>query len=135
MSDASDFANRPETPNGILLGRKWLRTDEDGTVHVRFFAREEFVNRAGTIQGGFLCAMLDSVAAMSLIPHLQKGETLVTKTLETQFLKPGTVGEMVASAKLTSQDERGAVSEAELRNSEGIVVAKATALFRKLHRR
>jgi acyl-coenzyme A thioesterase PaaI-like protein len=47
-------------PGAQLLGREWLGFDESGHALIRFQAQLAFTNRHGTIQGGFLAAMLDS---------------------------------------------------------------------------
>ena len=52
-------------PGAALLGREWLGLDEAGDVGtIRFLAQSSFANRHGTIQGGFLAAMLDSATGV-----------------------------------------------------------------------
>jgi hypothetical protein len=47
-------------PAAELLGFKLVEIDPDaGTIEVGFTATEQFLNPAGTVQGGFLAAMLD----------------------------------------------------------------------------
>ena len=48
-------------PAGKLLGRELVEVDQvKGGAVLRFRAPPEFLNRHGTVQGGMLCAMLDS---------------------------------------------------------------------------
>ncbi|WFU76059.1 hypothetical protein [Bradyrhizobium sp. CB2312] len=60
MSDAT-----PNLPPGAqLLGREWVGFDEAGQALIRFQAQLAFTNRHGTVQGGFLAAMLDSATGI-----------------------------------------------------------------------
>ena len=56
----SVFDRLPLPPAGKLLGWTLLAVDpEAGTIEIRFTADDRFLNPAGTVQGGFLAAMLD----------------------------------------------------------------------------
>jgi acyl-coenzyme A thioesterase PaaI-like protein len=55
----------PAPPVAAALGWELVAVDpERGTIEVSFQACPEFVNPAGTVQGGFLAAMLDDVEAV-----------------------------------------------------------------------
>ena len=117
-------------PVARLLGREIIRTDDDGTIHVKFLARPEFTNRHGSVQGGLVAAMLDSATSAVLLRQLPPELTSVTARLETDFLKPAPVTELFAKAWIVSRDERGAVTRGELSDANGNVVATATAHLR-----
>ena len=117
-------------PAARLLGREVLRIDEDGTAHLRFFARPEFANRHGTVQGGLVSAMLDSATMTPLLARLPDDRIALTAKLETEFLRPTPLGELHARAWVVSRDERGAVARGELRDIDGTLVATATAHLR-----
>jgi uncharacterized protein (TIGR00369 family) len=127
LSDA--IANTP--PSAELLGREWLGFDETGEIGLaRFEARASFTNRHGTIQGGFLAAMLDSAAGLRALAALPSHQTAVTRSLNTRFLKPAQVGTITARARIVEHTERDIVVEAELVDALGITVADATARLR-----
>jgi len=128
MSDAT--ANMP--PGAQLLGREWIGTDESGDALIRFQAQPAFTNRHGTIQGGFLAAMLDSATGICALAALSSELTVVTKSLDTRFLKPAAVGPITARARVVEQTERDMVVQAELIDAEGIKVADGTARLRIL---
>ena len=128
MSDAT--ANLP--PGAQLLGREWIGTDESGHAVIRFQAQVAFTNRHGTVQGGFLAAMLDSATGVCALAKLSSDLTVVTRSLDTRFLKPATVGVITARARVMEQTERDMVVQAELIDAEGITVADATARLRIL---
>ncbi|MDA9506082.1 hypothetical protein XI09_15865 [Bradyrhizobium sp. CCBAU 11386] len=120
-------------PGAQLLGREWLGFDETGQrALIRFQAQNAFTNRHGTIQGGFLAAMLDSATWICALAALSPDQTVVTKSLDTRFLKPATVGPITARARVIERTERDLVVQADLVDAEGITVADATARLRIL---
>lgn len=131
MSDAAT----PLPPGAQLLGREWLGFDESGRALIRFRAQQAFTNRHGTIQGGFLAAMLDSATGICALAALSSELTVVTRGLDTRFLKPASVGPITARARVVERTERDMVVHAELVDAEGIIVADATARLRILARR
>lgn len=132
MIDLTDAAaNLP--PGAQLLGREWLGLDESGqTALIRFQAQPSFTNRHGTIQGGFLAAMLDSATGMAALAALAADLTVVTRSLDTRFLKPAGVGPITARARIVERADHDMVVEAELTDANGVTVADATARLRIL---
>ncbi|WP_456721375.1 PaaI family thioesterase [Bradyrhizobium sp. USDA 4350] len=130
MSDAS--ADVP--PGAQLLGREWLGFDGE-IASIRFVAQPLFTSRHGTIQGGFLAAMLDSATGLGALAVLPSTKTVVTRTLTTRFLKPARVGPITAKAKVVSQTDRDMIVEADLIDADSVTVASATAELRILDKR
>ncbi|QQN62401.1 PaaI family thioesterase [Bradyrhizobium diazoefficiens] len=132
MIDVTDAAaNLP--PGAQLLGREWLGLDESGqTALIRFQAQPSFTNRHGTIQSGFLAAMLDSATGMAALAALAADLTVVTRSLDTRFLKPAGVGPITARARIVERADHDMVVEAELTDANGVTVADATARLRIL---
>ena len=130
LNDAS--ADVP--PGAQLLGREWLGFDGE-TASIRFVAQSQFTNRHGTIQGGFLAAMLDSATGLGALAVLPSTRTVVTRTLTTRFLKPARVGPITAKAKIVSQTDRDMIVEADLIDADNVTVASATAELRILDKR
>jgi uncharacterized protein (TIGR00369 family) len=127
--------NDPAThlpPGAQLLGREWLGFDEGGHALIRFQAQPAFTNRHGTVQGGFLAAMLDSATGICALAALGPDQTVVTRGLDTRFLKPAAVGPITARARVVERTERDMVAQAELVDADGIIVADATARLRVL---
>lgn len=123
-------ANMP--PGAQLLGREWLGFDESGDAVVRFQAQVAFTNRHGTIQGGFLAAMLDSATGVCALASLSPDLTVVTRSLDTRFARPAGVGVITARARVVEHTERDMVVQAELIDDRGVTVAEATACLRVL---
>jgi uncharacterized protein (TIGR00369 family) len=135
MADAPPHHREQVPPVAILLGREWLGLDETtGMASYRFFARPEFANRHGTLQGGLLAAMLDSAAGYTLMSQLPAGLTALTN-LDTAFLRPVPLGPIAINARIVARDERDAVVDAEVIDPAGQVLARATAKLRIRRRR
>jgi len=134
MADVSNAtANLP--PGAQLLGREWIGFDESRDALIRFQAQPAFTNRHGTIQGGFLAAMLDSATGVCALAKLSPNLTVVTKSLDTRFLKPAAVGVITARARVIEQTEHDMVVRAELIDAKDVTVADATARLRILEKK
>jgi len=130
MSDPDDRQVQ-HTPAARLLGREILSSDAaTGEVKLRFIAKPEFANRHGTVQGGFLAAMLDSAAGMAVMLSLPPEQTAVTTRLDVSYLKPASIGPLHATSRIVRRDERSADVEAQLTNESGLVLATAKAELR-----
>ena len=120
-----------ESPAAALLGREVLAIDAaTQAIRLRYLARPEFANRHGTVQGGFLAAMLDSAAGLALVSVLPAGTTAVTARLDVAFLKPASLGPLLAHARVTALSDRSASVHEELTDREGSVLATAEAALR-----
>jgi len=123
------------SPGASLLGREWVGFDEaTRSATLRFEAKPEFANRHGAVMGGFLAAMLDSATGLCLLAELPPDRTAVTTDLTTSFVRPASLGILTALARIVTRNERDAIVEAELRDTKGQVVARATATLRILPR-
>jgi uncharacterized protein (TIGR00369 family) len=117
-------------PAAKLLKRQLIGVAENGEVSVAYEAKLAFTNRHGTVQGGFLAAMLDSATAFALLMALPTNKTVVTTRLDTTFVKPALPGALMAFANIQERSERSATVVAELKTLEGEVVARASADLR-----
>jgi uncharacterized protein (TIGR00369 family) len=114
------------SPAGALLGRTVLEA-HDGRARVRYEAREDFLNRRGVIQGGFLAAMLDSAMGIAAATTVGDGVQPVTVEIKVSFLRPAAAGRLVAEARVVQTGRSLAFTEATLSTEQGEPVATATA--------
>ena len=115
-------------PAAELLGWKLIAIDPDeGTIEVAFTATEQFLNPAGTVQGGFLAAMLDDTLGPALVATLGDGQWAPTADLHVQFMKPAKPGELRGSARIVRRGRDVAFLAGELHDPHGELVATATA--------
>ncbi len=118
-------------PAPTLLGREIIAVDAaKGEVRMSFLAKPEFANRHGSVQGGFISAMLDSATSVAVLATLPENLTSVTMRLETDFLKPAPIGPLFATGRTIERTEREAVSEGTLEGPDGTLYARATARLR-----
>jgi uncharacterized protein (TIGR00369 family) len=124
------------TPGAATLGREWVSFDPaTGSAKLRFRAKPEFANRHGTVQGGFLAAMLDSATGITLLATLPQELTAVTVSLDTKFERPAPTGVLTVEARVVERDDRDATVEAEVLGPDGTIVARGRAKLRILKRR
>jgi len=117
----------PAPPCARTLGLAFGDIDpERGTIEVAFEARAEFLNPAGTVQGGFLAAMLDDTMGPALAATLRAGEFAPTVTLNVQFHRPAKPGPLRGFGRVTMRGREICHLGAELLQ-DGKVVASATA--------
>ncbi len=109
---------------------------ESMEVTAEFVASESFTNPTGAIQGGFITAMLDETISTNII--IASNVTMSAPTLEmkTSFLGRLMPGSAVVKAKILKFGKSACFSEASCYNSDGRLVASATAtalpkLFKK----
>jgi uncharacterized protein (TIGR00369 family) len=121
----------PPPPAARLLGRQVIEVDPTaGTIKVEFNAQPEFLNSAGTVQGGFLAAMLDSTLGPALRATLGPGQFAPTLELKVSFIRAAKVGVLFGHGRVIHRGRSAAFLEGELRNPEGKLVATATATTR-----
>jgi uncharacterized protein (TIGR00369 family) len=121
----------PAPPAAVLLGWKLLEVDpERGTIRVEFEGKPEFLNPAGTIQGGILTAMLDDTMGPALVATLQPDQFAVTLELKTSFIQPAKVGVLIGEGRVVHRGGTVAFLEGSLRDASGKLIATATATAR-----
>jgi uncharacterized protein (TIGR00369 family) len=115
-------------PAATLLGWKLLDIDPDvGTIEVGFTASAQFLNPIGSVQGGFLAAMLDDTLGPALVATLGPGEWAPTIDLHVQFHSPAQPGELRGRGRVVRRGRDIAHLAGELLDESGALVASAIA--------
>jgi uncharacterized protein (TIGR00369 family) len=118
----------PPPPAAVLLGFRLLDIDpQAGTIEVSFRATEQFLNPAGTVQGGFLAAMLDDTLGPALAATLGHGEWAPTTDLHVQFLAPARPGQITGRGRVVRRGAQMAFLAGELVDQDGTLLATAVA--------
>lgn len=100
--------------------------------HVRVeTTHDDHANIGGTIHGGLLMTMLDSVMGGTVIAGLPEGEVAVTASLTVNFLAPAHPGDvLLAWAEVTKQGRRIAFVDGWItREGSDEKLATATGTF------
>ena len=117
----------PPPPVLRLLGGRIVEVDaEAGRLRTDYVATGDFLNPAGTVQGGMLGAMLDDLCASLVDATLQSGERVATLNLNLCFLRPARPGPLQGEANLVRRGRDVCHVEATL-SQNGKPVASATA--------
>ena len=110
------------------LGWELISVDpEAGTIEIAFSASEAFLNPAGTVQGGFLAAMLDDTLGPALVATLGRGEWAPTSDLHVQFHAPARPGRLVGRGRVVRRGQGLAHLAGDLHREDGTLVASAMA--------
>jgi uncharacterized protein (TIGR00369 family) len=127
----ADLARMAMPPSSRLLGFELRESDaEAGRVVIGFDGKADFCNPLGSIQGGFLAAMLDE--AMAVAAWVKTGFTKIVPTLEMKvtFIAPAYPGPLVGEGKVIYIGKTIAFLEGSLRDGEGKLLTMASATAR-----
>jgi uncharacterized protein (TIGR00369 family) len=123
----------PMPTAATTLGWSLVHADiERGEVEVSFEATEDFLNPAGTVQGGFLTAMLDDTMGPALAATLDDGQYGTTIDLKVSFLRPAKPGRLTGHGRIVHRGGTIAFLAGELLDETGQVVAVGSATTRIL---
>ena len=123
----SIFDNFEAPPSAKLLGWSLHAIDtEAGTIEIGFTADERFLNPAGTVQGGILAAMLDDTQGPALFGHTHGEIYAPTVDFNISFVKPALPGKFVGKGRIVNLGKTIALTEAELFDEAGELVARGT---------
>ncbi|MGI9308544.1 MAG: PaaI family thioesterase [Gammaproteobacteria bacterium] len=112
----TDLASLPNLPSRDLLGGEVVALDvKAGTASIRFRPPEAMANPNGTLQGGFILAMLDDVSGM--LSWFAGGEkNFATSVATVNYLQPVAMQQdLLADASIRSADKKQLMIEAVLR--------------------
>ena len=114
-------------PSAKLLGWTLRAIDPGaGTIEIGFTADERFLNPAGTVQGGFIAAMLDDTQGPALF-GMTNGEVYApTVDFTISFVKAARAGQFIGKGRVVSIGKTIAFTEAELFDEAGELVARAS---------
>jgi uncharacterized protein (TIGR00369 family) len=114
-------------PSAKLLGWTLRHIDpEAGTIEIGFTADERFLNPGGTVQGGFLAAMLDDTQGPAVFGMTHGEAYAPTIDFNISFLKAARPGQFIGKGRVIRLGKNIAFTEAELFDEDGDLVARAT---------
>ena len=118
----------PPPPIASTLGFGPLRV-VDGTVVLEMEPQPFHDNPIGSMHGGVIATMLDTVTGCAVHATLPAGVTYTSLDLSVRFIRavrPGT-GTVTATGRVVHRGSRTAVAEATLHDGSGRLIATATS--------
>ncbi|HEX5012174.1 MAG TPA: PaaI family thioesterase [Planctomycetota bacterium] len=101
---------------------------ERGRVTFTARADARHLNPMGGVHGGFMAAVLDSATGTAVQTTLEPGASYSTVDLHVQMLKPvPTDRDLSAEGRVLHSSRNVAAAEADLRDADGALLARATA--------
>ena len=130
MAD-SIFKRLPAPPAAETLGWELIREDpQAGTVEIAFHPGEAFLNPHGTVQGGFVAAMLDDTMGPALVSKTDGACVPSSIDLNVTFIRAVQPGRVIGKGRVVSQGRTIAFLEGELFDEAGNLLARATSSAR-----
>jgi uncharacterized protein (TIGR00369 family) len=100
---------------------------ENGEAIMELEAGEQHSNPMGTIHGGILCDLADAAMGMAYFSQLEEGESFTTLELKINYLRPFWTGKLVAHGRVVSRGRSVGMTECEVLDDQGRLIAKATS--------
>lgn len=114
-----------------LLGMEPLAFEPaKGRARIAYHAGERFTNRAGVVQGGVLCAMLDEGMALACVAMDEFRTFVPTLELKASFLAPARPGRFEVEGQVVRRGRSIAFIEGRLFDASGELVATASTTVR-----
>lgn len=102
---------------------------------IRLARKAEHSNSWGSAHGGVVMTMLDLVMACAVRGHHGvAGASVLTVDMSVGFMQPG-LGEILAEGRVLSAGRSTTFCEAETRDTQGKLLAKAMGTFKMLEKR
>jgi len=110
------------------LGVKTVALD-DGRARIELELRPELMNSFGTAHGGVIMTLLDVALCQAARTQHPDAPGIVTIDMATSFISGGE-GRLVAEGRVLKPGRTTIFAEAEVRNADGTLVAKAIGTVR-----
>jgi uncharacterized protein (TIGR00369 family) len=125
----------PRPPCAETLG--WELIDQwpdEGRIELAFQPTAAMCNGRGSVQGGFVAAILDDIMGPALVTSTGGSEAPVTIDMNVSYLRPVMPGRVIGRGRVISRTRSTAFLEAELFNEAGELLARATSTARIMAR-
>jgi uncharacterized protein (TIGR00369 family) len=124
----SFFANKPAPPAAELLGWELVSEHPDeGRIEIAFHPDGRMLNPQGSVQGGFVAAMLDDTMGPALVS--MTGGKLMPRSIDlnVSFLRPVRPGRVIGRGRVVKAGGSIVFLEGELFDEQGTLLARATS--------
>ncbi|HEY5721599.1 MAG TPA: PaaI family thioesterase [Allosphingosinicella sp.] len=127
----SVFSRQPAPPAAETLGWELIAEDPGaGTIEIAVHPGQAFLNPHGTVQGGFVAAMLDDTMGPALVSMTDGACIPSSLDMNVSFLRPVKPGRVIGKGRVVKLGKSLAFLEAELFDEAGELLARATSTAR-----
>jgi uncharacterized protein (TIGR00369 family) len=109
-----------------------VESAEEGSATIRFEARDDHLNQAGTLHGGVLATLVDTAMGAAVRSATDDGDVPAMSQLTVTYLRPGKRGPLEVRARVRTRGEHLTVCEADV-DQDGRNLVHAVATFALLH--
>jgi uncharacterized protein (TIGR00369 family) len=115
----------------LTLGMTCEDKSVPGVTVWRMTPGEQFANPAGSMQGGFVAAFADSAMSTATVTNLQGRKAYTANTeMKISFLKAVPIGRpLICTARVIGGGQRVTFVEAEVTDTDGTLLAKASSTY------
>lgn len=100
---------------------------EDGLAEVRWLPQPEHLNRFGTIHGGALAGLIDSVASITSLTKLKR---IVTIEMNISYIKAATISNKILAKGVVIQAGKSLIrTTVELFNEDNQLITRGNLTF------
>jgi uncharacterized protein (TIGR00369 family) len=118
----------PRSPVAALLGWELIAEHQErGEIEIAFEADAKMTNPHGTVQGGFVAAMLDETMGPALYTASAGKSLASTIDMNISYVRPMKPGRVFAKGRVVNAGRTIAFLEAELFDENGKLLARATS--------
>ncbi|MEP6477292.1 MAG: PaaI family thioesterase [Actinomycetota bacterium] len=98
-----------------------------GRVEVALEVTHHHLNLQGSLHGGVMATLADTATGLAVRTMLPVGRRHVTIQLDVHYLAPGRLGQIIAVATTVRVGSQVAYAEADIRDGNDRLLARATA--------
>lgn|SRR5574341_557719 len=117
-----------KTPFAQNLGMKILKL-QAGYAELGLAYQKRITQPYGFMHGGAIAGLADTVAASAIYTLLDVKDKMVSIEMKVNYLAPVTKGKIVANAKVIHKGKKTAVTDVEIKNSDGELCAKGIVTY------
>jgi acyl-CoA thioesterase len=115
-------------PFARLLGLQ-LESAVAGQAVMSLQIRDELRQNLGVVHGGVTASLIDSAAALAIVPLLQDGERATTVDLTINYLRPLRSGKVTATARVLRAGKRIIAVSADVEDEAGNLAATGLTTY------
>jgi uncharacterized protein (TIGR00369 family) len=106
-----------------------------GYAQFRMPIRPEYLQGAGSLQGGLMVALADEAIAHAMLTQLLPTEGLTTIEIKSNFLAAVSSGELIATGTVFKKGRSLVIGDCLVTDDQGRNICRVSATFLLLHRK